>query len=290
MAEARRLDGRWSIVWASHHLKSNLNLRGGRLMLKSEIKVRTHYAIREKRIPGTPLQRVKILEYIRGNKWKAKWIDPNPGLIDYIESGQLIVPWREHKRFLRDEASAEQLWEHAVRNGYVRDSPVDAALVEIFEDVGDSIEFHRGVLSGLPEAIDRVKARARMDPGSKSRLAHIDRHGKAHLPFDEALELARRFCAAEPSTILVGVEATERGWSQSARRGEDYIVPLLNEYRAAWALIRQWAGHDAAIAEREARIQQLERLVWDAVYTLQNRGFDDEAFRLRRALEEDRSG
>jgi hypothetical protein len=67
-------------------------------------------------------------------------------------------------------------------------------------------------------------------------------------------------------------------------------VPLLNEYRAAWALIRQWAGHDAAIAEREARIQQLERLVWDAVYTLQNRGFDDEAFRLRRAWEEDRSG
>ena len=40
-------------------------------MLKSEIKVRTHYAIREKRIPGTPLQRVKILGYIRGNKWKA---------------------------------------------------------------------------------------------------------------------------------------------------------------------------------------------------------------------------
>jgi len=26
------------------------------------------------------------------------------------------------------------------------------------------------------------------------------------------------------------------------------------------------------------------------VYTLQNRGFDDEAFRLRRAWEEDRSG
>ena len=39
------------------------------------------------------------------------------------------------------------------------------------------------------------------------------------------------------------------------------MVGLLNEYRASWALIRQWAGHDAAVAEREATIQKLERLV-----------------------------
>jgi hypothetical protein len=54
--------------------------------------------------------------------------------------------------------------------------------------------------------------------------------------------------------------------------GEDYIIKLLNEYRASWALIRQWAGHDAAVAQREAEIQRLERLVWDAVYALQKAG------------------
>ena len=55
--------------------------------------------------------------------------------------------------------------------------------------------------------------------------------------------------------------------------------------QAGWALIRQWAGHDAAAAQRDAQIQRLERLVWDAVYALQKAGLDSEAARLRRALE-----
>ena len=54
-------------------------------MLKSEIKPRTEYAMREKRTPGTPSQRVRIIEHVRGNKWKPEWIDPNPGLIHYVE-------------------------------------------------------------------------------------------------------------------------------------------------------------------------------------------------------------
>lgn len=58
----------------------------------------------------------------------------------------------------------------------------------------------------------------------------------------------------------------ERDWVQQARRqGGEYIVPLLNEYRASWALIRRWAGQDEAIAQREFEIERLERLVWDAV-------------------------
>jgi hypothetical protein len=65
----------------------------------------------------------------------------------------------------------------------------------------------------------------------------------------------------EPAGVLVGIETTEREWTQTARQpGGDYIIKLLNEYQASWALIRQWAGLDAAIAEREAQIQRLERL------------------------------
>ena len=63
------------------------------------------------------------------------------------------------------------------------------------------------------------------------------------------------------------------------------MVPLLNEFRASWALIRQWTGHDPAIAPREAEIETLERLVWDAIYALQRVGADSEAARLRRAIE-----
>jgi len=38
------------------------------------------------------------------------------------------------------------------------------------------------------------------------------------------------------------------------------------------ALIRQWAGHDAALAQNDAEIQWLERLVWDAIYAVQKAG------------------
>ena len=83
-----------------------------------------------------------------------------------------------------------------------------------------------------------------------------------------------------------GPHSRGRKWAQEARRpGEEYMVKLLNEYRAAWALVRQWAGHDAAVAQREEQIQKLERLVWDAVYALQKAHLDGESERLRRAIE-----
>lgn len=255
-------------------------------MLKSEIKPHTEYALREKRAPGVPLQRVRILEHVRGNKWRAEWIEPNPGLTHFVESGQLIVPWRDHKAFLKDEANVMRLREHNGEHGYSGYSPVVDALIVIFESVGEEVRFDGGVLSGAPEAIDRIKARAGMDPAKRSLVAYVDRHGVLHLPFDEALELGRKFCAADPAAVLVRIDSTELKWSTEAvNPGGDYLVGLLNESRAAWALIRQWAGHDVAVAQREARIERLERLVWDAIYALQKAGLDDESARLRRAIE-----
>lgn len=49
-----------------------------------------------------------------------------------------------------------------------------------------------------------------MKAGTNSPYSYTDRQGKLQFPFDEALELARKFCAAEPSSVLVGVESTER--------------------------------------------------------------------------------
>ena len=110
--------------------------------------------------------------------------------------------------------------------------------------------------------------------------------GPSPRPFDEALELARKFCAAEPAPVLIKAEAVEREWSSDAQRpGNEYLVELLNEYRASWALLRQWAGFDAAIAQREAQIQKLERLVWDAIYALQKAGLDRDAAKPRNVIE-----
>ncbi len=255
-------------------------------MLKSEIKPRTDYALREKRIPGAPFQQIRIIEHIRGNKWKAEWVNPNPGLVHYVESGQLVCLWKEQKGFLKEESEAQRLRAHNEHHGYAPESPLTKAVEQVFETVGDEVQFYKGVLSGSPEALERVKARAGITGTASSQAAYTNRQGTVHFPFDYALELARKFCTAEPSTVLVGVETTEREWSRKAATpGEEYIVPLLNDYRASWALLRQWAGYDAAVAQREAEIQRLERLVWDALYALQKAGLDSEAARLRRAIE-----
>lgn len=259
-------------------------------MLKSEIKPRTDYAFREKRLPGAPLEHIRILEHIRHNKWKAEWIDPNPGLVHYAESGQIVCTWKARKAFLQEEENRERILKRNEDLGYAENSPIADALYEVFESVGERrVSFYKGVLRCSPEAIDRVRTRAKIKTGRSSPYAYTDRQGTLHLPFDEALELAQSFCAAEPAAVLAAVEAAERKWAREARTpGDEHIVPLLNDFRASWALIRQWTGHDPAIAQREAEIQMLERLVWDAIYTLQKTGADSEAARLRRALERKR--
>ncbi len=86
--------------------------------------------------------------------------------------------------------------------------------------------------------------------------------------------------------MLTEVESTERQYSsQASRPGEEYMIPLLNSYRAAWALLRQWCHNDAFTAAQDKEINTLVRLLWDAIYALQKAGADDEADRLRHVLE-----
>jgi hypothetical protein len=173
------------------------------------------------------------------------------------------------------------------RLGYQEDSPLANAVYSVLDALGEKeASFNRGVLSGTPAALTRFKERLRLDPAKCHPLAYVDRHGRAHLPFAEVLEVTKAFCALEPNTVLLDIEATESKWSlEASQPGGDHMVGLLNEYRAAWAIVRQWTGHDPAIAAREGRIQRLERLVWDAIYALQKAGLDQEAHRLRRAIE-----
>jgi hypothetical protein len=254
-------------------------------MLKAAIKSGVEYAFREKRGISKPVERVKILKHIRGNKWQAEWVDPNPGLVHFVESSQLLVRWRELKAFLKEEAAADELRRHNAEVGWRHDSPLDNALSCVFDSVGDEVSYWKGTLTGSPAALERLKARAKMRAATPSRFQYEDRAGTVYVPFDDAVNIAKRFAAAEPSTVLVNIETTERKWARDAAHGEDYIISLLNEHRAAWAVIKEWTGHDPVVAEREAEIQRLERLVWDAVYALQKAGLDRESARLRRAVE-----
>ncbi len=256
-------------------------------MHKPDIAPDGQYALREKR--SAPIQQVRIIEHVRGNRWRAEWIDPNPGLVHYVESGHLLCLWKQLKAFLREESDADRLKQHNVECGWERESPVDSALYVVYENAGDTLSYYRGVLSSKPEPLERLKTRAGIPIEKSSPYAYTDRAGTIHMPFDEAVEIARRFCAAEPAVVLASIEATEQEWArEAAQPGEKHMVSLLNEYRASWALLRQWAGQDAAIAQRETEIQRLERLVLDAIYALQKAGLDKESARLRRAIERPR--
>jgi hypothetical protein len=182
--------------------------------------------------------------------------------------------WKERRAFLKEDDNERRLKEESHRGGYRKESPVDHALYVVYESVGDAVSYYNGVLSCEPESIARVRTRAGKDPNQHAAYGYVDRGGKLHLPFGDAVDLARAFCAAEPSTVLAQVEGTEREWAHQARiPGEEHMVGLLNEYRAAWALIRQWAGHDAALAQRDAEIQRVERLVWDAIKPFRRPGW-----------------
>jgi hypothetical protein len=72
-------------------------------MLRSEVEIGGEYAVREPTRPGVPFQRVRVLERVRAGKWRVEWLEPNPGLVDFVKSTNLIVEWRSRKRFLDNE-------------------------------------------------------------------------------------------------------------------------------------------------------------------------------------------
>jgi len=235
--------------------------------------------------PDSPLQHIRLIERVRA-RWKAEWIDPNPGRIGYATSKQIVVRWEEHEDFQRDKVSMAHLIEYNKSLGYIPDSPTDRAIQEIFDNTGDSISYDNGVISSSPEVLHRFTARIGSDKYQLKSPAYMGRKGDLNLPFDQGLELARSFCKVEPLSVLTAVMATERRWSSEASRpGGEYIIPLFNSYRAGWAIVRQWCHNDAFTAAREKEIGTLVQLVWDAIYALQKAGVDEEAARLRHVLE-----
>jgi hypothetical protein len=64
-------------------------------MQKSDIRDGEEYGVRERGAQDPVLQRVRVLQHVRGKKWKVEWIEPNRGLVDYLDSRELIVRWKE---------------------------------------------------------------------------------------------------------------------------------------------------------------------------------------------------
>ncbi len=134
------------------------------------------------------------------------------------------------------------------------DHPITQAVNDVLESTGEGLSTYHGILTDSPDVIDRVCNRAAIAPPAPY-VAFTDRHGQRHLPFDSALEIAKAFAAAEPATVLLHIDTRESATAVEAQDpAKRYLVGLLEEWRAGWALIRQWTTVDGLLAEKDAEI------------------------------------
>lgn len=255
-------------------------------MDRASIVVGQEYGTREPPRPGVELQRVRVLEPVRSGKWRVEWLEENAGLVDFVRSANIVVPWKDRKPFLKDEERQLRLEAHSRERWPGKDHPLSEAVGDVLDSTGESLSVYgsHGILSGQPDALERIATRARTIVPD-SAYSFVDRFGTFHAPFDVALELARKFAAAEPNTVLINVEAHERRYEAEARElGNAYLVPLVERWRASWALCRQWAGFDDALAQRDAEIKFLRELINRTMWDLRTKGQEDLATKLERRL------
>jgi hypothetical protein len=246
-----------------------------------DIHVGKHYGFRDR--PGDEgLQQVKVLEKVRA-KWRVEWVDPNPGLVDYVKSSNLVVAWQDRTPFLRDEKRLRELRAACALMWPGHDHPISDAVNEVLRATGEDLWVDNyGVFSGAPDVLERVGARARFTLPDEP-LAFTDRRGDRHHTFDIALAIARAFASVEPRSVLDQIDLDERRYETELREpGGAHLLHLVQRWRATWALCRQWAGFDEAIAQRDAEIQRLRRIIDDLRWELRHAGQDDLAAKLDR--------
>ena len=213
-------------------------------------------------------QRVRTIDDIGKGKWLVEWVEPKSSPTALVPSREILCLWSELRDYAEDERRERALREETNHGWPGEEHPLDKAVYEALEATGDNIELLKGVLSGPPDGLERVAARAGfMWP--RSSISYTDRFGIRHYPWGIALELAKAFAAAEPNTVLMHIEVDERRWEIETREmGGSHILPMLEHYRAAWAIIRDWAGLDSERARLEAEIERLRELIDKAVWSL----------------------
>lgn len=234
-------------------------------MQKGDIEPGQVYAVRE--VGGAEFQQVRVIEHVRRDKWRVEWLSPNAGLIDFVKSSTIVCHWDERRAVLRDERRAAELRREAERSWPGDEHPLVEAAGVVLAATGEMVDVFHGELQGPPDALDRVAGRANFDwPSGTS--AYTDRYGTRHIPWPTVLELVQRFAVAEPRSVLQRIDIQERRYEvEAAEAGRAYLLPILEKYRAGWALVRQWAGFDQdrrRLGEEIKRLRQvIDRAVWD---------------------------
>jgi hypothetical protein len=247
------------------------------------------YAFREKRIAGSELLQVKLIEKVgRGGKLKVRFeTGRHPGLEEYVSTRQLLVPWGEAKSFLQDERRQAQVAEECRRTS---ERVLSEAASEVLGASGERAAAlgPDGYLLMPEDDLQRIMDRAGVNcrPQDLHRLGFLDCLGNVRLPFEASVSLARSFAAAEPETVLMSIDDYEEQLRAGGYApGERYQHRQLRNHQPAFAVARQWAGleHQTEILRKE--IGRLRGLVSQAAYELRVAGKEQKARRLLRAVD-----
>jgi len=94
-----------------------------------------------------------------------------------------------------------------------------------------------------------------------------------------------KFVATDPKVVMLEVESQQCQYEIEAREpGNQFYVSLVRRNKAHWALCRQWAAFDEGLAQRDAEIERLRRIIDDMRYNLMRDGREDLVAKLDRKL------
>jgi hypothetical protein len=246
------------------------------------------YAFREKRMPGEPMLKVKLLEKVgRKGKLKIRFESgPHPGLEEYVSTRQAVCPWGQRHAVIRDEEREARLDEYAAG---LRDRALMEAAGAVLASSGEPGAYCSDTGTSMREdELQRILDRAGItqEPSALHPLGYRDRHGDVHLPLDAVVAVAKAFAAAEPHTVVEYLDDEEEELRIKGRApGERWYHQYLRELSPGFALARQWAGLEQEAEMLRQEISRLRMLVSRAAYDLKDAGKERKAGSLLRALE-----
>jgi hypothetical protein len=257
-------------------------------MESHQLEIGRRYAYREKRGPHYPMLKVRLLDKLgRKGKIKIRFEDgPHPGLEEYVSTRQLVVPWGQRHKVLRDEKLAAALDAHAAQ---VADPALGEAASAVLASTGEAGAGADAAGTTMSESeLQRIIDRAGLTaaPTELHALAYRDRNGYVHLPLEAAVALARAFAAAEPRTVVGYLDDQEEEMRLRGNTpGERWWHSYLREKAPGFAIARQWSGLEQEAEMLRKEIARLRSLVSRAAYDLEQAGAQRKAQRLLRALE-----
>ena len=131
-------------------------------------------------------------------RWRVEYLDPNPGLVDFVTSANLIVAWTQRTGLARDEQRHETLVGCSEQRWDGPDSPLTEAVNEVLEATGEDLDARQhGIICSPPEVLERVAQRAGIDPATHVYGYRVQNETN-RLPFECALTLGRAIANRRP--------------------------------------------------------------------------------------------